>query len=421
MLLFTKAIKAKLLKNGKEMQEAEYENQPDFRPVVKLFTPTRNFTWLLTELDPGNLNHIHTIQLREVRGYTKWFMKLNQDLDRFGTPRPDTHVHTLTIALAAVGQAPAEYSSRFSVSLTPEMKSIAAAKIIYRHLLHTLQANEQGILDDLDSEFLHDFRVAIRRTRTALSLLKNVLPPEVCTQFQDDFRYLGQITGPVRDLDVYLLMSENYQARLPEPLREGLDYFFTELGKQRINAHKKLSQALTGNRYRSIIRGWQRYLEDNDESHQGGDSRTAVNILAGRIIKKRFKRILRDGTSIHPATPDAKLHQLRIQGKKLRYSLEFFSSLYPEQEMKSLIKQLKMLQNNLGDFNDLSVQQEMLQSYLSTIKPGTVRSKKLSAAIGGLLTILYHEQKKVRADFAKTFKQFSNKKNLTLVRTLFSE
>ena len=54
MLLFTKAIKTRLLKNGKEMQEADYENQPDFKPVVKLFTPTRNFTWLLTELDPDN-------------------------------------------------------------------------------------------------------------------------------------------------------------------------------------------------------------------------------------------------------------------------------------------------------------------------------------------------------------------------------
>ena len=135
---------------------------------------------------------------------------------------------------------------------------------------------------------------------------------------------------------------------------------------------------------------------------------------------KRLKRILRDGRRIHSGSPDEELHRLRIQGKKLRYSLEFFSSLYPEREQKKLVKQLKVLQNNLGDFNDLTVQQEMLQRYLAAIKPGTIASKKLSTAIGGLLTNLYHEQRKVRTNFAKTFKQFTDKKNLDLYRSLFT-
>ena len=375
---------------------------------------------LLTELDPGNQQNIHTVQLREVRGYNKWFMKLNRDLDQFGTPRPDTRVHTLTTAMAAVGRAPAEYSSGFSVPLTPEMNSLTAAKTIYTHLLKTLQANEQGIIDDLDSEFLHDFRVAVRRTRSALSLIKNVLNPEVCARFQDDFRYLGQMTGPLRDLDVYLLMEENYKARLPEHLQEGLHYFFADLAKQRSREHKKLVKSLQGKRYRSIMDDWQNYLEDNDEDNQGIARQTATSVLAAKIITKRFQRILRDGKRIHRETPDEELHRLRIQGKKLRYSLEFFSSLYPEQEMKTLIKQLKLLQNNLGDFNDLSVQQEMLEHYLAAMKPGTVTSKKLSAAIGGLLTNLYHEQRRVRTDFSDTFKRFTNKKNLSLYCTLFT-
>jgi len=375
---------------------------------------------LLTELNPGNRRNIQTVQLREVRGYNKWFMKLNRDLDRFGSPRPDTCVHTLTMAMAAVDRAPAEYSSGFSVSLTPEMKGLTATKTIYKYLLKTLRDNEQGIIDDLDSEFLHDFRVAIRRTRSALSLLKNVLDPQITTRFKNDFRYLGQITGPVRDLDVYLLMEKNYKARLPEHLREGLHYFFADLAKQRSREHKKLVQALTGDRYSSTISDWQNYLEDDDEANQGVDNQTAISTLAGKIVMKRLKRILRDGRRIHPETPDEELHRLRIQGKKLRYSLEFFSSLYPEQERKRLIRQLKVLQNNLGDFNDLSVQQEMLKRYLAAIKPGTVTSKKLSAAIGGLLTNLYHEQRKVQTNFAETFKQFADKKNLDLYHTLFT-
>jgi CHAD domain-containing protein len=135
---------------------------------------------------------------------------------------------------------------------------------------------------------------------------------------------------------------------------------------------------------------------------------------------KRFKRILRDGRAIDAHSPDQDLHRLRIQGKKLRYCLEFFSSLYPQGEMKKLISQLKGLQNNLGDFNDLSVQQEMLQQYLATLKPGTVKSKKLSAAIGGLLTNLYHEHRQVRTHFEETFDRFSDTKNVKLYKKLFS-
>jgi CHAD domain-containing protein len=87
--------------------------------------------------------------------------------------------------------------------------------------------------------------------------------------------------------------------------------------------------------------------------------------------------------------------------------------------MKQLIKQLKLLQNNLGNFNDLSVQQDMLKYTLSVLKPGTVKAKKTSASIGGLLTNLYHESREVRTHFEETFAAFSAKSNLALYRKLF--
>ena len=49
--LLTAAIRRRLLLNGQKSQ-----NQPDFDPVpvVKLFTPDANATWLLSELNPDN-------------------------------------------------------------------------------------------------------------------------------------------------------------------------------------------------------------------------------------------------------------------------------------------------------------------------------------------------------------------------------
>ena len=374
---------------------------------------------LLMELDLGSGKNIRSVRLCEVRGYNKWFLKLSRDLSGFGETRPDTRVQTLKAAMAAVGRVPMDYRSGFSVPLTPEMESLTAVKTIYQDLLTTMLVNEQGIINDLDSEFLHDFRVAIRRTRSGLTLIKDVLDPEISSRFKDDFRYLGQITGPMRDLDVYLLMEGNYKARLPEHLQEGLHYFFEDLTKKRDRDLKKLVRALREPRYRSITSDWQEFLNGEANELQGKNSQVAIETLARKIITKRFQRILRDGKAINQGSPDEELHRLRIQGKKLRYSLEFFSSLFPKQEMKKLIKQLKLLQDNLGDFNDLSVQQEMLEHYLAAIKPGTVKSKKLSAAIGGLVTNLYHEHRRVRTQFEETFTRFAAKKNLALYRKLF--
>lgn len=86
MMLLTKANEAKLLSNGKANQAAIMRdgNTADFKPVVKLFTPDANATWLLSEIDPDNpdiafglcdlgmgcpeLGYVSLSELRTVRG-----------------------------------------------------------------------------------------------------------------------------------------------------------------------------------------------------------------------------------------------------------------------------------------------------------------------------------------------------------------
>ena len=362
---------------------------------------------------------ICSIQLHEVRGYEKWFQRLERALEEIGTPLPCTREQDLKTALAAKGRQPQDYSSKFSVPLKPDMAALTAAKAIYRDLLGTMRENEQGILDDLDSEFLHDFRVAIRRTRSGLDMIKKVLEPKISARFTEGFRFLGKITGPVRDLDVYLLMEEDYKDRLPDHLQKGLGYFFEDLAEQREAEQEKLVQALQSSQYKTIIKDWGKYLRQKKQTEVAKKA-PAIGRLASKIICKRFERVLRDGRAIDADSPDESLHRLRIQGKKLRYCLEFFSALYPAKEMKRLIKQLKALQNNLGLFNDISVQQDMLNSYLAGLKPSSSKAKRKGAAIGGLLTNLYHEQQQVRTEFEAAFRCFSSQENISLYEELFS-
>ncbi len=64
--------------------------------------------------------------------------------------------------------------------------------------------NLPGTLEDVDSEFLHDLRVAVRRTRSLQRQFKAIYPDRL-QHFRDEFKRLQAVTGDLRDLDVYLL------------------------------------------------------------------------------------------------------------------------------------------------------------------------------------------------------------------------
>ena len=102
-------------------------------------------------------------------------------------------------ALAAAGRVPGDYSSKLGFRLDPEQRADVTAKEILLHLLDTIEANVPGTRANLDSEFLHDLRVAVRRSRSALTQIKSVFAPEVVEDYKERLAWVGQITGPVRD------------------------------------------------------------------------------------------------------------------------------------------------------------------------------------------------------------------------------
>jgi CHAD domain-containing protein len=167
-----------------------------------------------------------------------------------------------------------------------------------------------------------------------------------------------------------------------------------------------------------MIGRWHDYLY-SDGGEPSENSELPIKGLAGKIIMRSYRRILKDGKEIDQSSSAEKMHRLRIQCKKLRYSLEFFTSLFPPDDMRIIVGQLKKLQNNLGAFNDLSVQQEMLHQYLARLRPGSGKNQKLASAIGGLLTSLHHEQQQVREAFFSKFRRFSRSRNTELYKKLF--
>ncbi|MCL7488762.1 MAG: CHAD domain-containing protein [Desulfobulbaceae bacterium] len=361
-----------------------------------------------------------TVTLKGMRGYDSGFKEVSGFFAAYGMGNEVAPYAPFEQGVRSTGRTPLDYSSKFRAKLQPQMTARQAMALIYRQLLETMERNEQGIIHDLDSEFLHDFRVAVRRTRSGLGLVRDVLPRAVLERAKKDFSRLGSITGATRDLDVYLLDREKYLARLPEKLRPHLDSFFTDMAGRRDKEQRRLSAYLRSPEYRKLIGHWHAYLHGLDQGDETPNSVRPVMELAREIICRRYTKVMKRGKAINDASPDEELHRLRIQCKKLRYAMEFFASLFPAAEIKRAVKQLKKLQDNLGSFNDLSVQQDMLRSYLAGLRPGSRKNQDLATAIGGLLTNLHHEQQEVRRHFDAASQHFSSEKNLLLYRNMFT-
>ena len=360
---------------------------------------------------------INTLVLRPIRGYEKHSRRLSRSLRGAGAePQTEDLFHA---AMRACGRNPGDYTSKFKIVLEPDLTGAEAARRILERLFRTIRRNESGIKDDIDTEFLHDFRVGIRRTRSALSQIKSVFPDGRIARFRRDFSYLGKLTNRLRDLDVALLKEDAYRSLLPADLRPRLDPLFESLRAERTDEHRSLADALGGDRYLKIAADWEAFLHRPPESPSPDNAEAPAIGLARRFIDKRYGRVIESGTAIDASTPDAELHRLRIECKKLRYLLEFFSSLFPSQEIRLIVDQLKGLQDNLGDFNDLSVQQADLRSYLNAL-PAEGTHPETFAAVGGLIGCLYREQQTVRAAFSKTFVRFSQAEVAATFRSLFA-
>jgi CHAD domain-containing protein len=360
-----------------------------------------------------------TLRALPVRGYQDAFTELLQFL-RNATALEPVAFRPLEMALAAVDRRPGDYSSKLDLQLEPDLRADEAVKEVCRSLLGTIVANAPGVRSDLDTEFLHDFRVAVRRTRSVLSQLEDLYSQETTGDYLREFNWLGKLTGPARDLDVHLLKFAAYRTQLAAKVSENLEPLESLLVRQRDLEHQKLVAALEGKRYRDLIDRWQAFL---DQPPAAGDlprhAATPVRALASRRIWKAYRRLIEKGVAITDESPPEALHRLRIEAKKLRYLLEFFRSLYDTEEIGRLVKALKQVQDNLGDFNDFVVQRAALERIAKQMADERLNRAETLMAMGRLQERLEAGQEQEREGFYQRFAQFSARRNKKRFRRLF--
>ena len=234
---------------------------------------------------------------------------------------------------------------------------VGAAVTVMRLHYAKMLAHEDGTRAGDDSEELHDMRVATRRLRMALRLFADYLDADTMRPVLKGLRRTGRTLGAVRDLDVFHEKTQRYIASLPRARRGELDPLLAAWQIEYDARRSALVTYLDGRRYRRFVEGLGALLTGPPEAlaAPGAPNGPTVRQVLPALLHRDLADVLAAGSLVDGAgTPLKRFHELRIAGKALRYTLEFFEAPLGRGS-KPLIESVKLLQDHLGDLQDAVV------------------------------------------------------------------
>jgi CHAD domain-containing protein len=312
------------------------------------------------------------------------------------SPAPDRPEPVAAARLApdlAVGKTPGV--------LADDHIAEAGRKVLRFHLARMI-AREEGTRDGGDPENLHAMRVATRRQRAAWRVFGGAFRPGRTRVHRKHLREVASRLGAVRDLDVLLEAADTYRADLAPAEQRALEPLLAGWRTHRDDARRLLLRELDSDGYR-------RWIDDYSEfvRHEGLAVLPVAPTQAHRIRDTAPSRILAAYESVRAYEPVLRwadvetLHELRIAGKWLRYTLEFVrEALSPE--AAALIARVTAIQDHLGEMKDADVTAHMARSFL--VQHAGELSSLESAAIARYLVSREREVARLHRSVGKTWR-----------------
>jgi CHAD domain-containing protein len=225
-------------------------------------------------------------------------------------------------------------------------------------------AKEDGTRAGEDAEDLHAMRVATRRQRAAWRIFGEAFRGGRTRAHRKRLRDVAARLGAVRDLDVLIEAADQYRADLSVAEQRAMEPLLAGWRAHREDARLLLLRELDSDGYR-------RWLDDYAEfvRHEGVGARPVVPTEPHRVRDTAASRIQAAYEQVRAYEPVLRwadvdtLHELRIAGKWLRYSLEFVrEALGPDSD--ALIARVTALQDHLGLMHDADVAAHLARDFL---------------------------------------------------------
>lgn len=309
-------------------------------------------------------------------------------------------------------------------NIQPQMHMAEACRLIWRQQLTKVILLEHGVRASSDPEYVHDMRVAIRRTRTAYELFGHHFREEDIQPLIDELRRLGKLLGRLRDLDVAGKSLLAFAAQLPASLQADAELLVNDSRRKHDAARGRLLQWLDSPRHSSLIAQFMRLastrglgikesLSDSYLPHP-----VQVRHCMPSVIVQRFERVRAYESLFESGAEIAadQLHALRIECKYLRYALEFNRHLMVDAG-EALIDQIELIQDHLGELNDCAVEYLRLTKSKADqpFDGDSVGEPPGGAIVKRRLQDLLETSNRLQGEFPDKFWQFVTQKNRKLL------
>jgi triphosphatase len=263
--------------------------------------------------------------------------------------------------------APKAATRKLPPTVLPTDTMEVAGKKVLQAQFEAMLSNEEGTRAGADPEALHDMRVATRRMRAALRITGPYLEGKAARRVTNGVRSVTRALGAVRDLDVLIDRAKEFQARLPAEQQQDLDGLLSDWNARRERSRKKMLRLLDSKDYARFAEDMDAFLEETGDDGAGCESEVVVPVqvrhVLGSAIWTRYEEVRAYETVMDsPTLPQ--LHALRIIGKYLRYTLEFFRDVLPG-NASTLIRDVVAMQDQLGALHDADVAAGLVREYIA--------------------------------------------------------
>lgn len=350
------------------------------------------------------------LTLQALRGYTKDYERAAKALS--GLIKTEVNHFGFKSILLDHNVCAFVNNKKIEIVIDADASAEESVRAMALGLLDQAKIHVDGAISDIDTEFLHQFRVSLRKVRSLISLLKKSLPQKTIDVLRPKLSLIAQKTNKLRDLDVFLLDETKYRKLLPDTFDKGLSELYTLIQKQRKAEQKKLARYFSSESYMNDMAACAEELS-LPLVYETDISRKPILKVAKKLLLNRYHKMFEISLGVSNQSADEDVHALRIEFKKFRYLIEFFIELLPKKEITSLVGDLKKIQAVLGDFNDYSTQIDFLKNYIDDDQI------EMSKSLSGLIAILHQKQVEEKCKVNDILADFFTEKMTDKIDTIF--
>ncbi len=256
-------------------------------------------------------------------------------------------------------------------------------------LLTAMPAAQAG-----DEISVHQARVASRRLREALPVLGGRADEQALSQAGKRVRRITRALGPVRELDVTLLLLAELEAKGTTAQR-AIGRVRKAVMHERQKRRTEMLVEITPSRLEKLRKRLVKVA--SPDSHVSSVPRNALNEAAAQSAHRArtLKAAIDSAGGIYVAD---RLHRVRIEAKKLRYALEIQREL-SKSRAAAVLARLKKEQDLLGRMHDLEILIERARGVQTSLSP---RDRIGMAELNKLIRVLEDECREGHAAYMRS-------------------